>query len=120
MAAEGGVPSAFAAQLALLRAEFVQRHVQTLAELDLRLADQGADVPPALLHEVHDLLHRLSGSGGSFGFHALSRQARELEVVARAWLQAAQPLDEAAWQAWKSGVRALAQTLDPDWQRPMQ
>lgn len=120
MAAEDDMSQAFAEQLALLRAEFVQRHVQTLAELELRLTDQGSDVPPALLQEAHDLLHRLSGSGGSFGFHALSRQARELEVVVRAWLQAAQPMDEPAWQAWKHGVRALAQTLGPDAQRPAQ
>jgi HPt (histidine-containing phosphotransfer) domain-containing protein len=120
VAAENGMPPAFAEQLALLRAEFVQRHVQTLAELDLRLTDRGADVSSALLQEAHDLLHRLSGSGGSFGFHALSRQARELEVVVRAWLQAAQPMDEPAWQAWKHGVRALAQTLGADAQRPAQ
>lgn len=120
MAAEDGVPSAFAEQLALLRAEFARRHAQTLAELELRLAEQGADVTPALLHEVHDLLHRLAGSGGSFGFHALSRQARELELIARTWLQAARPLDEPAWQAWKNGVRALAQMLGPDPQRPAQ
>lgn len=111
MAEHQALPSDFADQLALLSAEYARRQGQTLAELDRRLADQGVDVPQVLLQEAHDFMHRLAGSGGSFGFPDLSRQARELERVARDWLATAQPLDETQWQAWKSGVRALAQLL---------
>lgn len=111
MAEDSAAPPAFAEQMALLSAEFVRRQGQTLAELDQRLADQGVDVPHALLQEAHDFMHRLAGSGGSFGFPELSRQARDLERLARDWLAATQPLDEAQWLIWKNGVRALVQTL---------
>lgn len=111
MAEDSAVPPIFAEQMALLSAEYARRQGQNLAELDRRLADQGIDVPHALLQEAHDFMHRLAGSGGSFGFPDLSCQARDLERMARAWLAAPQTMNEAQWQAWKGGVRALAQTL---------
>lgn len=34
-----------------------------------------------LLERIHDCCHRLAGSGGSFGFAALSERAREMEML---------------------------------------
>lgn len=115
MVEPNGAPPGFAAQLAALSTEFAIRQGQLLGELDRRLAEQEASVlSEALLREAHDLMHRLAGSGGSFGFDELSRQARALEQAAQTWLLAEQPLREAEWQAWKSGVQSLRRLLEAD------
>lgn len=101
--------AALAAQLALLREQFLQRLDDTLAGLAARLAaDPGAVLPATALAEIHAQLHRLVGSGGTFGFAELSRQARMLEVQAQAWLGGVTPAPQ-AWAAWRAGVLGLRQ-----------
>jgi diguanylate cyclase (GGDEF)-like protein len=67
-------------QLETLKRDYCERTrglLQTLAE---RLQQQ-QDL--ALLDELEGQLHKLAGSGGSFGFAELSRQARRLETRLR-------------------------------------
>ncbi len=51
------------------------------------------------------------GSGGTFGFPALSRQAHGLETQAGAWLDAGVAIPASDGAAWKSGVLGLRRTV---------
>ena len=102
----------FAVQLALLRAQFVAQLGGTLGELEDRATACGARPPREMLEELHQRLHKLAGSGGTFGFPELSRRARALEVRARGWLDLAQAVPPEQWQTWQVDLRALRQTLD--------
>jgi diguanylate cyclase (GGDEF)-like protein len=103
----------FAAQLAALSAQFVVQLGSTLDQLNLKVAGQGPDVSRELLEELHASLHKLAGSGGTFGFPELSVQARALEVTAKGWLDAPGSVSHPAWLAWRDGLLALRQTLNP-------
>ncbi len=46
----------------------------------------GVDADRPLLDEIHQRLHKLSGTGGTFGFSDLSAQARILEYRVKAWV----------------------------------
>lgn len=110
MAEEADYAAALAAQLAQLRGKFLQRLEGTLATFAAQLSGAGADVPAAMLQDMHAQLHRLAGSGGTFGFTELSRQARTLEVQAKLWLDAGgSGVEPQAWDAWKAGVLGLRQ-----------
>lgn len=37
------------------------------------------------LEQLHRLIHSIAGSGGSFGFHVLGNQAREIEIELKHW-----------------------------------
>lgn len=103
----------FADQLAALREQYVKRLESTLDNLVSRVAEHGGDIAPVTLAELHADLHKLAGSGGTFGFPELSRQARALEVTAKIWLDGSSVPDLAQWQDWKTGLSALRQTLTP-------
>lgn len=104
----------FAAQLAALKAQFAAQVGQTLAELTRQVQALGAGLTHEQLAGLHAQLHKLAGSGGTFGFAGLSRQARDLEVMAKAWLVSGVPIEPLAWRAWSDGVRALSQAITPD------
>ena len=100
------------AQLAALNAKFEAQLAQTLDELNEKVAMQAdADVPQELLEELHARLHKLAGSGGTFGFPELSSQARALEVSIKDWLDTATRPTDAAWLAWQSDLQALRLTI---------
>jgi diguanylate cyclase (GGDEF)-like protein len=103
-----------AARLAALKAQFVAQLGQTLDELTAQAQALGPELTREQMAAFHARLHKLAGSGGTFGFAALSRQAQALEVTLQGWLESAAPLAPAAWQAWRDGVLALPQTLRPD------
>lgn len=101
----------FTAQLAALQEQYAKQLGGTLDEL-ARLADgQGTAISHATLADLHARLHKLAGSGGTFGFGMLSRQARALEVSAKAWLDAAVTPQPADWKAWKADLLLLPETL---------
>ncbi len=103
--------AALAARLAGLRVQFLHRLEGTLAAFGEQLAGPGAGVAPAVLQDVHAQLHRLAGTGGTFGYPELSRQARSLELQAQVWLDVGAAIPPAEWDAWKAGVLGLRQTV---------
>lgn len=104
----------FAAQFAALREQYVNRLEKALDEIVSRVAGQGVDRLPAILAGLHADLHKLAGSGGTFGFSELSRQARSLEMVAKAWLEDGAMPDPLQWEAWKTELSALRRTIGSD------
>lgn len=103
----------FVVQLAALSAQFLVQLGSTLNELNLKVAGHGPDVPRELLEELHSSLHKLAGSGGTFGFPELSVEARALEVKAKVWLDDPDSLSLPDWLAWRDALLALRQTLNP-------
>jgi len=67
-----------AQQLRLLRQEYLRdsgKRVEELRSLRTRVAREG----PAALPDLRQALHRLAGSGGSYGFPDVSTRSREAE-----------------------------------------
>lgn len=110
-AEDSAFAAALTAQLAQLRELFLQRLEGTLSNFTLQLSETGAPVPAEVLRDIHAQLHRLAGSGGTFGFVELSRQARALELQAKAWLDADGVAEPQTWEAWKAGVLGLRQAV---------
>ena len=104
--------SDFNTQLAALSTRFAAQLGGTLKELNDKVATRHSeDVTPALLNDLHARLHKLAGSGGTFGFPELSSQARVLEVSAKGWLVHAMSPSPAEWAAWKTALQALHETI---------
>lgn len=101
----------FAAELAALREQYAKRMETVLDDLSLSVVGQSIDITPELLANAHANLHKLAGSGGTFGFPELSRRARALEITAKAWLDAGEVSELPHWEAWKNEVSALCGTL---------
>ncbi|WP_373986738.1 Hpt domain-containing protein [Duganella sp. BuS-21] len=78
----------FRARLAVLNDKFAATVPGTLdkirAALDGCVADQYPS--PAALHELHEVLHSVAGSAGTFGFAVFGREARRIEQMVRAVL----------------------------------
>lgn len=104
--------SDFSAQLAALNARFAAQLKGTLHELNEKVSTQsGSTIAPELLDDLHARLHKLAGSGGTFGFPELSSQARTLEVCAKTWLDTARPPTPEEWSVWKAALLTLDQTI---------
>jgi diguanylate cyclase (GGDEF)-like protein len=104
----------FVAQLAALREQYAKQLEGALDDLIRRVSGQevGASYR-MMLTELHASLHKLTGSGGTFGFPELSRQARILEVTVKAWLEEGGP-ELSAWEALKADLSSLRQTIGRD------
>ena len=102
----------FVAQLAALREQYARQIAITLDELVGRVSKHEVDAAHHdTLTELHAGLHKLAGSGGTFGFPELSGQARALEVTAKDWLDDGIVPDRVQWEAWKKDLSALRLTL---------
>lgn len=99
----------FAAQFAALREQFLQRLEATLLTLGAQLGGEAAQLPAGTLQDVQAQLHRLAGTGGTFGFVELSQQARQLELQAEGWCKAGAPIAGAEWDAWRTAVLGLGE-----------
>jgi diguanylate cyclase (GGDEF)-like protein len=105
----------FAKQLAQLNRQYTAQLGDTLAQLARDAGKAGPQASRTDLEDFHRRLHKLAGSGGTFGFTELSRRARALEVACKAWLDAPSPAVAPQWAAWLAGVAALGDTLStPD------
>jgi len=102
---------ALEAKLAALRDQYASQLGGTLGDLNALIEGQGPQIARASLEKLHMQLHRLAGSGGTFGFPELSRQARALEMTAKQWLDAATPPSQAQWEAWTALLSGLHLTL---------
>lgn len=103
---------ALAEQIARLRADYLTRLPAELAALrDLIAGMDGGGSDRPRLEELHHRLHRLAGSGGSFGLATLSLRARDLEQRVGHWLAAPVPgLDAQLGEVLAADVAALADT----------
>ena len=102
-----------AEQLARLRDAYRSALPRELANLKA-LADAlcGGEADRTPLDELHHGLHKLAGSGGTFGMASLSSRARALEQRVKQWLDGA--LDDVAADARQSlalDVAALAEAV---------
>jgi len=80
-------------QLARLRTDYLARLPAELAALGALAAGLGGGETDRLsLDQLHHRLHKLAGSGGTFGFSTLSASAHALEQRVKGWL--AGPLDK--------------------------
>lgn len=82
-------------QLQALSDRFAERLRAELAELEQRaeqlLHAREHERRRQLMVELHERLHRLAGTAGTFGFSQLGQQARLLERRIDQWLEAAKP-----------------------------
>ena len=77
--------------LLMLKKRFAERTLGQLAELAPKLA-KWQQVPCSFdeLQALYQLLHRLAGSSGTFGFHQLGQEAAQLELLIKALPQSAE------------------------------
>jgi HPt (histidine-containing phosphotransfer) domain-containing protein len=76
----------FRARLAALNDKFAATVPATMEKIGQAFAEckAGGDLPPdAALHRLHELLHGVAGSAGTFGFGMLGQQARRIEQMLR-------------------------------------
>ncbi len=94
-----GTQQALHDQLHALNEQFAKRLDTELAELGQRAerlsSARDQEQRRQLILDLHERLHRLAGSAGTFGFTALGEQARVLEQRAERWLEAARPSGQA-------------------------
>ena len=104
-----------AEQMAKLRAVYMARLPVELAELQALAGGlQGGEGDRPSLEALYQRLHKLAGSGGTFGLAALGAAARVLEQRTRVWLAGA--LDDgyaAARRAFAAELAELVQWVVP-------
>lgn len=92
----------FFARLAELNDKFAGSLPQTLGRLAaVRHAFDVHQPPPALIEQLHAVLHTLAGSAATFGFRILGQQARMLEQRLRV-LTTFDAVAPREWEAWLS------------------
>jgi HPt (histidine-containing phosphotransfer) domain-containing protein len=76
----------FRARLAALNDKFAATVPGTLEKIRLALDNclaTGAEPASAALHQLHELLHGVAGSAGTFGFAVLGSECRRIEQMVR-------------------------------------
>ncbi len=99
--------------LAGLREKYLAQLPAELAALE-KLAHSlgGVEADRPLLDEIHQRLHKLTGTGGTYGFSDLSAQARVLENRVKLWLLGAmQDVDDQLRQEFMLELAKLKQCL---------
>nr|WP_315261432.1 Hpt domain-containing protein [uncultured Duganella sp.] len=79
----------FRARLAALNEKFAATVPATLVKLRAALdaCQAGGQQPPQdALHQLHEVLHGVAGSAGTFGFAVFGQEARRVEQMVRAVL----------------------------------
>lgn len=98
-------------KLQLLRAEYAARLPILLAELEtLAQHTLVPETQRVTLEEVHQRLHKLAGSAGSFGFASLGKHAKQLEQQAAEWL-GLPSVDNGRLQVFVVALQTLAKSL---------
>ncbi|MDP2107651.1 MAG: response regulator, partial [Rhodocyclaceae bacterium] len=103
-----------AAELARLRAAYLEKIPLEIGELvNLATGLTGPVEARPLLEALHQRLHKLAGSGATFGLKALGSEAHALERTVQAWLAADfGAVDAPQRQDFAAAVAALVGTLD--------
>ena len=90
----------FFARLNALNAKFAARVPATRARLRAhRLEFDPAAPDPAVIKELHQMLHTIAGSAATFGFRVFGQQARSLEQRLRV-LMAFETIAAPDWAHW--------------------
>ncbi|WLD57530.1 diguanylate cyclase [Salinispirillum sp. LH 10-3-1] len=105
------ISAEFAARLDQLRQQYASRLESDLCQLerDAQLM-ASSDTDAGQLHTLHQQLHKLAGSSGTFGFEQLGILARALENTAKQRIDQA---DFSPWQELPARVAELHQALSP-------
>jgi hypothetical protein len=98
---------ALAEQLRLLRREYLADSAQRVDELR-RLYARLAGGEHAAAPELRQALHRLAGSGGSYGFPLVSTRSREGEHLASRLAAADTAIQPADLEALRASIEAVA------------
>lgn len=101
-------------KIARLRADYLTRlpgELQCLRELAERLHGKNRDRP--VLLELHQRLHKITGTAGSFGCPELTHASRQLEQQIKRWLEDGEGTgyEASASATLKQGIFALSQTV---------
>ena len=105
--------AAVTAEMAKLRRTYTDRLPTEIAELTA-LAEglTGSEAERPKLEALHQRLHKLAGSGGTFGYALLSTRARSLEHQAQGWLDGSFASAEVeSLRDFADNVAALINTL---------
>ena len=98
-------------QLEVLNALFLERVVKEIDELSQTFKDRDNRHSQAGLKSIFQRLHNLSGAGGTFGFSALSNDAKEMEQTVKHWLHRQFPPSLDEWTDLEAAASELTQTL---------
>jgi len=96
--------------LAGLRRQYLLEAPERLAELRAALARAGAGNAEAL-SQLRLLLHRLAGSGGSYGFDDVSTRARAAELLVRDVLERGGPVTDDDVEVLAGRIAELAEAF---------
>ena len=88
----------FRARLTALNDKFAVTVPVTMEKICMALAactadGVGSQPSEAALHQLHELLHGVAGSAGTFGFATLGQEARRIEQMVRGVLAAGEGWD---------------------------
>ncbi|WP_217477232.1 diguanylate cyclase [Stutzerimonas stutzeri] len=112
-----GTQQALHDQLQALNEKFAERLGTELAELGQRAEQLSSareqEQRRQLMLDLHERMHRLAGTAGTFGFTTVGEQARLLEQRADCWLEAARPSGQALSE-FIQAVRQLALATQAD------
>ncbi|MRW94145.1 Hpt domain-containing protein [Duganella sp. FT80W] len=95
----------FRARLAALNEKFAATVPGTLDKIRTALVAcqaGGAQPPQDALHELHEVLHGVAGSAGTFGFAVFGQESRRVEQMVRAVLAT-----QTGWEAVVPEVEKL-------------
>ena len=98
-----------AAEMIKLRNSYLERlpiELNEMAELANTL--NGKEIDRLILNDLHHRLHKLAGSGGTFGLHTLGEQAKQLELVVKMWLDGVVSADKNAFEQFIEKVSSLS------------
>lgn len=115
MTESGGVGESRTEKLRRLQARYERSLAEKLAALNAAWENfDRDDRSSGDLRQFHLLLHRLAGSGGTFGFTAVSEIGHRLEARVLAALDGTAALDQAARGEIRRGLAALPAAIrDP-------
>ena len=118
-----GTQQALHDQLHALNEQFAKRLDTELAELGQRAerlsSAREQEQRRQRMLDLHERLHRLAGSAGTFGFSALGEQARVLEQRAERWLEAARPSGQALSEFIQAVQQLASATQAGEPQQPL-
>ena len=103
----------FLARLRALNDKFAASLPATLERLEAARAGVDLAAPdPARLKELHQVLHTIAGSAGTFGFAVLGQQARRLEQRMRVLMSETAPRKD--WESWMADLQRYQRWADGD------
>jgi HPt (histidine-containing phosphotransfer) domain-containing protein len=101
----------FLARLRALNDKFAASLPGTLEKLEAARAQVALAQPdPARLKDLHQVLHTIAGSAGTFGYAVLGQQARRLEQRMRMLMS--ETASQADWEVWMADLQRYQRWAD--------